>query len=84
MTVEQNPGGNSRHQSKRRVSDTILRAFHDACDQRDIETAWDLLNVLEFMAMRLPNRPTAKDRRAKETLLGAYARLWLVLHPEAV
>jgi hypothetical protein len=70
--------------TRRRVSDAVLQAFHFACDQGDIETAWDLLKLLEFMATRTPPRQTARDRRVKESLLGAYSRLWLILHPEAV
>jgi hypothetical protein len=81
--LEQKPGNASRD-TRRRVSDAVLQAFHFACDQGDIETAWDLLKLLEFMATRTPPRQTARDRRVKESLLGAYSRLWLILHPEAV
>jgi hypothetical protein len=83
MTVEQNIENSSGHRSTRRVSDKILIAFNFACDQRDVDIAWDLLKVLEFMAARMPTSPTADNRRTTETLFAAYARLWQLLHPEA-
>jgi hypothetical protein len=45
----------------RRLSDKILIAFHQACDQQDFEVAVRLLGVLETMtaALRLSGRPTA-------------------------
>jgi hypothetical protein len=67
----------------RRLSDKILLAFHHACDQRDIEVAWELLNVLEAMAKRTPILPGGNDRRAKESLVAAHERLWQIRHPEA-
>jgi hypothetical protein len=67
----------------RRLSDKILIAFHHACDQRDIEVAWKLLNVLELMAMRRTNFPAGADRRARDSLVAAHDRLWQVRHPES-
>jgi hypothetical protein len=61
---------------KRRLSDKILIAFHLACDQGDVESAWLLLEVLEFMAWRPPTAPNEIDRRAKESLVAAHNRLW--------
>ena len=66
----------------RRLSDKILIAFHQACDQRDIDVARELLDVLEFMATRKPNLPTGADRRSRETLVAAHERLWQLRHPE--
>lgn len=66
--------------SKRRLSDTILVAFHQACDLSDIATASDLLHILDFMAMRRPNLPTGKERRLKEILVAAHERLWQIRH----
>jgi predicted neuraminidase len=40
----------------RRLPDKILTAFHQACDQGDIEVAV-LLDVLEFMVSRTHNLP---------------------------
>jgi hypothetical protein len=81
--IEEPAGRPAARRPKRRLSDTILIAFHQACDQRDIEVAWDLLNVLEFMAMRMPSLPTGMDRRKiKESLVASHERLWLIRHPE--
>jgi len=63
----------------RRLSDKILIAFHQACDQDDIEVARYLLGVLESMAKR---PPPGNDRRVKETLTAALERLWHLQHPE--
>jgi hypothetical protein len=63
----------------RRLSDKILIAFHQACDQDDIEVARCLLRVLECMAKR---PPPSTDRRLKETLTAALERLWHLQHPE--
>jgi hypothetical protein len=64
----------------RRLSDKILIAFHQACDQRDTEVAVDLLDVLEFMINRAP-LPDGRERRAKDSLVAAHERLWLLRHP---
>ena len=67
----------------RRLSDHILVAFHNACDQGDFEVAELLLKVLEMMiaAPRLPHG--GSDRRERGTLVAAYERLWLLRHPDA-
>jgi hypothetical protein len=81
VLTDQKPANPSGNHLKRRLSDTILIAFHHACDQTDTEVAWELLNVLEFMTMRHPNLPTGAERRAKESLVAAHERLWQILHP---
>jgi hypothetical protein len=80
MTEREAVPGRGRH--KRRLSDKILIAFHHACDQRDIGVAWELLNVLEFMAMRQPKPPAGVERRVNESLVAAHERLWQIRHPE--
>jgi hypothetical protein len=65
----------------RRLSDKILIAFHQACDQRDIEVSGRLLDVLEFMVNRNHDLPSGKDRRSKDSLVAAHERLWLLRHP---
>jgi hypothetical protein len=65
----------------RRLSDKILIAFHQACDERDIEVAWELLNALQFMTMRRPALPTGAERRVQEGLVAAYERLWHLRYP---
>jgi hypothetical protein len=68
---------------KRRLSDKILIAFHQACDQDDVEVAWALLNLLEFMTTRMVKLPTGEDRRSKDkdSLVAAHERLWHMRHP---
>jgi hypothetical protein len=70
------PAPKPRHTS--RLSDKILLAFHHACDQQDIEVAWEMLNVLDFMAMRMPHLPIRLDRRDQESLVAAHERLWQI------
>jgi hypothetical protein len=66
----------------RRLSDKILIAFHHACDQANIEVAAELLDVLEFMIKRPVSLPDGRDRRAKDSLVAAHERLWLLRHPD--
>jgi hypothetical protein len=82
VITDQKPVNPTGNHLKRRLSDTILISFHHACDQADVEVAWELLNVLEFMTMRHPNLPAGAERRAKESLVAAYERLWQIRHPE--
>lgn len=65
----------------RRLSDKILIAFHQACDQADFETAEQLLRILEVMLMRRPVTPDANRRRSMESLVAAHERLWHLRHP---
>jgi hypothetical protein len=60
----------------RRLPAEILIIFHQACDARDFEVAWELLNALEAMAKRMPILPRSSNRRAKESLAAAHERLW--------
>jgi hypothetical protein len=69
--------------TKRRcLSDDILIAFHQACDQDDIEVARSLLKVLEFMMWRPATAPNDKERRAWGSLIAAYERLCEIMHAE--
>ena len=67
----------------RRLSDKILLAFHQACDQADYEVAEQLLRVLELMLSRRPTAPDSNRRRSMESLVAAHERLWHLRHPEA-
>ena len=67
----------------RRLSDKILIAFHYACDQRDLEVAERLLNVLEMMLKRVPLNPNGNRRRNAESLVAAHERLWHLRHPHS-
>jgi hypothetical protein len=67
----------------RRLSDKILIAFHQACDQSDLEVAEQLLHVLEAMLSRRPVLPDGNRRRSIESLVAAHERLWHLRHREA-
>lgn len=67
----------------RRLSDKILIAFHQACDQSDFEIAEELLRILETMVTRRPTVPDNNRRKNMETLVAAHERLWLLRHPES-
>ena len=66
----------------RRLSDKILIAFHQACDQADYDIAEQLLHILETMLKRRPTTPDGNRRRTMESLVAAHERLWHLKHPE--
>jgi hypothetical protein len=66
----------------RRLSDKILIAFHQACDQSDYEIAEQLLRILETMLKRRPTVPDGNRRRTMESLVAAHERLWHLKHPD--
>lgn len=73
------PPGAPRY--SRRLSDKILIAFHQACDQNDLEIAEQLLHVLEMMLNRRPLTADGSRRRNMESLVAAHERLWHLRHP---
>ncbi|MFB9970407.1 hypothetical protein ACFFMP_10470 [Pseudoroseomonas cervicalis] len=75
------PAPRPRH--TRRLSDKILIAFHQACDQGDFEVAEELLRILERMVTRRQASPDTNRRKNMETLVAAHERLWLLRHPQA-
>ncbi|MDE2198044.1 MAG: hypothetical protein KGJ41_03395 [Rhodospirillales bacterium] len=66
----------------RRLSDKILIAFHQACDQTDYEIAEQLLHIMEMMLKRRPVTQDSNRRRTMESLVAAHERLWHLRHPE--
>jgi hypothetical protein len=67
----------------RRLSDKILTAFHQACDQADLEVAEHLLNTLDTMttAQRRARAPRGSERRRSQgTVVAAHERLWQLRH----
>ena len=66
----------------RRLSDKILIAFHQACDQADFEVAEELLHILERMLTRRPVTTDTNRRKNLESLVAAHERLWLLRHPD--
>lgn len=65
----------------RRLSDKILIAFHQACDQADFEIAERLLHALEIILSRRPAAVDLNRRRSMESLVAAHERLWHLRHP---
>lgn len=72
-------GGTAR--PTRRLSDKLFAAFHQACDQMDLDVAEQILRILEGIVTRRPPVPDARRRRGMETLVAAHERLWLLRHP---
>jgi hypothetical protein len=68
----------------RRVADHILTAFHQACDQRDLELAEQLLAMLARVIAGRQHQPAAPDQHDKESLVAAYERLWDLQHPDPI
>ncbi len=64
----------------RRLSDKIAIAFHNACDEGDVEVAERLLAVLERMINPPLGPPNGSYRRSKDSLVAAHERLWLLRH----
>jgi hypothetical protein len=63
----------------RRLSDKILVAFHQACDQDDLDVARELLSILETMLKRRSYE--GNRRRSTDNLVAAHERLWDLRHP---
>ncbi|HET6184671.1 MAG TPA: hypothetical protein VFA03_13900 [Acetobacteraceae bacterium] len=74
-------GASAPPRYSRRLSDKIMIAFHQACDQGDFEVAEQLLHVLEMMLARRPLTPDGSRRRNMESLVAAHERLWHLRHP---
>ena len=75
------PAAASTPRYSRRLSDKILIAFHQACDQADYDIAEQLLHILEQMLKRRPTTADANRRKSMETLVAAHERLWHLKHP---
>jgi hypothetical protein len=67
----------------RRLTDKILIAFHQACDQDDYDVAQQLLHILEQMLKRRPTAADTNRRRTMESLVAAHERLWHLRHPDS-
>lgn len=65
----------------RRLTDKLMIAFHQACDQSDFEVANALITLVEEMLRRTRN---PDQRRRVESLVPAYERLWFLKHPRYV
>ena len=67
---------------RKRLTDKILVAFHQACDQGDDEIASELIRVPDFMVMRDLPFPAGEGRRIQQGLVAAHERLWELGHSE--
>jgi hypothetical protein len=72
----------ARPRYSRRLSDKILIAFHQACDQADYQVAESLLAVLETMLKRRATELGGSSRHAVDSLVAAHERLWNLKHPD--
>ncbi len=79
MTAD--PAATQTPRHTRRLSDKILVAFHQACDQGDVEVAGQLLHVLEMMTNRRPLTQDGTRRRNVDSLVAAHERLWQLRRP---
>jgi hypothetical protein len=79
-TGREAPATGAAPRYSRRLSDKILIAFHQACDQSDFEIAEQLLHILETMLSRRPLTPDGNRRRSMESLVAAHERLWYLRH----
>jgi hypothetical protein len=61
---------------RRRLADKVFDAFHAACDEGAIDTAWRLLGLLERVSKHPPMLPAGRDRRKPQNLVGAHERIW--------
>jgi hypothetical protein len=76
-------GNGDRPRHNRRLSDKILIAFHQACDQADFEVAEQLLVIVEaVLARQSIEWPGGNRRRNVQSLVAAHERLWQLRHRE--
>ncbi len=74
------PGDGPPRRYSRRLSDKVLGAFHQACDQSDYEIAQQLLRILETLLERGPAYSAGNRRKKLESLVAAHERLWHLRH----
>ncbi len=67
---------------QRRLSDKLLAAFSQACDQEDLDVAAQLLKVVNGL-MNRPNMMQQDRRKIEMTTVAAHERLWLLKHPRS-
>jgi hypothetical protein len=66
---------------RRRLSDRLLLAFHEACDAGDLGVAFELLDALEKVVTRPPKPGQVARTALRESLVAAHQRLWHLRHP---
>jgi len=63
VSRKQEPFSMTQEHVHRRLSDKLLAAFQQACDQRDIEIAEQILKALELALTREEGKGRSADRR---------------------
>jgi hypothetical protein len=79
--TQQDAGQSGAPRYSRRLSDKILIAFHQACDQGHYEIANALLLIMERLVKRKSDLGR-DDRRQIASLVAAHERLWHLRRPE--
>ncbi len=70
--------GEVNQKSQRSLPERILVAFHHACDSRDLEAADRLVIAADTLLAANTTMAAPKLRRAKEGVVAAYERLWVL------
>jgi len=68
----------------RRLSDKILIAFDQACDQGDLEAATDLLRIAETILLQRPAHAGLDRRKSLNSIVDRQERLWHLRHADGV
>jgi hypothetical protein len=68
--------------NNRRLSDKILLAFHQACDQHNFPVALELVHILETMVSATPRSRGIDFRKSVNLVVAAHERLWHIRHAE--
>jgi hypothetical protein len=68
--------------NNRRLSDKILLAFHQACDQHNFPVALELIHILETMVSATPRSRGIEFRKSVNLVVAAHERLWHIRHAE--
>jgi hypothetical protein len=66
----------------RRLSDKILLAFHQACDQQNFPVALKLLHILETMVSAGPRSRGIDFRKSVNLVVAAHERMWHIRHAQ--
>ncbi|WP_158805823.1 hypothetical protein [Acidisoma sp. L85] len=66
----------------RRLSDKILLAFHQACDQHNFPVALKLLHILETMVSATSRSREIDFRKSVNLVVAAHERLWHIRHAQ--
>lgn len=81
--MERSIGNGVEPPRMRRLSDKILLAFDQACDQGNLDAAAALLQIAEDVIITGRSAPPGQDRRRTlQSLIAAHERLWSLHHPE--